>query len=149
MIRIAGALLLASACLAPVRGQDKPAAPASTSDAVKQLEHDWGDAEKAADTDNLSAILADDWVGLGPDGATQTKKEFLDNLKSGVMKVESVEFGPMHVKVIGTVAIVQGSDTEKSSMKGKDTSGKSVWMDVFAKRDGKWQAVRSQTATVK
>ena len=33
--------------------------------------------------------------------------------------------------------------------KGKDTSGKWVWMDVFAKRDGKWVAVRSQAAMVK
>jgi hypothetical protein len=55
----------------------------------------------------------------------------------------------MDVKVIGTVAIVQGSDTEKSSSKGKDTSGKWVWMDVFVKRDGKWQAMRSQSAMVK
>ena len=149
MIRIAAAFLLACACLGPVYGQDKPAVPATTSDAVKQLEHDWSDAEKAADVDKLSAILADDWVGLGPDGSRETKKEFLDNVKSGAMKLESFEFGPMHVKVIGTVAIVQGSDTEKSSLKGKDTSGKSVWMDVFAKHDGKWQAVRSQNATVK
>ena len=51
--------------------------------------------------------------------------------------------------VIGTTAIVQGSDTEKSSFKGKDTSGKWVWMDVFVMRDGKWQAVRSQSAMVK
>jgi Domain of unknown function (DUF4440) len=80
--------------------------------------------------------------------AKATKQEFLDNVKSGVSKLESFEFGPMDVKVIGTIAIVQGSDTEKSSYKGKDTSGKWAWMDVFAMRDGKWQAVRSQSAMV-
>jgi len=45
--------------------------------------------------------------------------------------------------------VVQGSDTEKSSMNGKDTSGKWVWMDVFAKRDGKWVAVRSESTKLK
>ena len=55
----------------------------------------------------------------------------------------------MDVKVIGSIAVVQGSDTEKSSNKGKDTSGKWVWMDVFVNRDGKWMAVRSQSAMVK
>ena len=45
--------------------------------------------------------------------------------------------------------MVQGSDTEKSSYKGKDTSGKWIWMDVFVKRDGKWVAVRSQDGMVK
>jgi len=43
---------------------------------------------------------------------------------------------------------VQGSDTEKSLMNGKDTSGKWVWTDVFVKRDSKWLVVRSQAARV-
>ena len=55
----------------------------------------------------------------------------------------------MDVMVMGTVAVVQGSDTEKSSMKGKDTGGKWAWMDVIVMRNGRWQAVRSQTAMVK
>jgi hypothetical protein len=53
------------------------------------------------------------------------------------------------VKVVGSTAIVQGSDTETSTTKGKDSSGKYVWTDVFANRGGKWQAVRSQNAMVK
>ena len=55
----------------------------------------------------------------------------------------------MDVKVLGRAAVVQGGDTEKSMANGKDTSGKWVWMDVFVMRDGKWVAVRSQSAMVK
>jgi len=40
-------------------------------------------------------------------------------VKSG----DSFDFGPMDVKVIGNVAVVQGSDTEKNTYKGTDTSG--------------------------
>jgi hypothetical protein len=54
----------------------------------------------------------------------------------------------MDVKVLGNVAVVQGSDTEKSLTNGKDTSGKWVWMDVFVKREGAWVVVRSQSAMV-
>ena len=50
--------------------------------------------------------------------------------------------------MIGNIAVAQGTDTEKSIFDGKDSSGKYAWMDVFAKRDGKWVAVRSQTAKV-
>ena len=56
--------------------------------------------------------------------------------------------GPMDVRVFGSIGVVQGSDTEKSSYKGKDTSGKYVWMDVFQKKNGKWQAVRSEVTKV-
>src|SRR5579863_4564898 len=151
------AIVLVSVCaFAGTAFAQTPAKPTATSvkapsvsQVVKQLEHDWVDAAKAADADKLGQILADDWVSIGPDGTKQTKKGDLADVKSGASKLESFEFGPMEVKVLGNVAVVQGSDTEKSTSKGKDSSGKYVWMDVFAKRDGKWQAVRSQTALVK
>jgi ketosteroid isomerase-like protein len=150
MKKISGVVVLLGLCVGLVfaRPQAAPAS-ASTGDALKQLERDWVDAAKAGDTDKLSAILADDWVGLEYDGSKETKKSAIADVKSGKSKLESLEFGPMDVKVLGNVGVVQGSDTEKSSMNGKDTSGKWVWMDVFAKRDGKWVAVRSQSAKLK
>jgi len=147
MKKVFGIALLLAAGFGTAYGQASKAA--TPSDALKQLEHDWVAAMKAGDTAKLSQIVADDWSGLGSDGAKSTKKEFLDNVKSGANKLTSFEFGPMDVMVSGNVAVVQGTDTEKSSFKGKDTSGKWAWMDVFMLRDGKWVAVRSQSAIVK
>lgn len=154
MKRLAGILLLACAFVGIVYSQTKKATPPATgtpsvSDAVKQLEHDWTNGAMANDVDKVGAVLAADWMGIGPDGARETREAYLADIKSGASKLTSFDFGPMDVKVIGSTAIVQGTDTEKSMGKGKDTSGKYAWMDVFAKRDGKWQAVRSQTAMVK
>jgi len=148
MIKTVCIFLLVGACLAPAYAQPKKPVASATVEALKQLERDWTDAQKAVDIDKLSQILADDWVGLGSDGTRSTKKDFLNDVKSGANKVTSFEFGPMEVKVLGTVGIVQGTDTEKSTNKGKDTSGKWAWMDVFVMRDGKWVAVRSQSAMV-
>ena len=154
MKKLAGAALLICACVgsAFAQAQTPPAAaPAkspSVSQALQQLEHDWVDAMKAGDTDKLGSILADDWVGLGYGAGKATKQSFLADVKSGASKMESFEFGPMDVKVLGKVAVVQGSDTEKSTSNGKDSSGKYAWTDVFVNRDGKWVAVRSQAAMV-
>jgi uncharacterized protein (TIGR02246 family) len=150
MNKIAGLALLVIAGIAVAMAQ-APAPSAkgpSASQAVKQLEHDWIDAEKAGDADKLGEVLADDWMSIGYDGKRSTKQEVLADVKSGKSKIESFEFGPMDVKVLGNVAVVQGSDTEKSTQGGKDTSGKWAWMDVFVKRDAKWVCVRSQTAMV-
>ena len=136
-------LLLACASILPIYGQ------AGDAEAVKQVERDWIDAQKAADVEKLGKIIGDDWQGLGFDGTKNTKQKFLADVKSGATKVQSIEVGPMDVKLVNGVAIVQGSDTEKSSYKGKDTSGKWAWMDVFVKRDGRWQAVRSQSTLIK
>ncbi len=147
-MKIVTMLFLVCACIGPVFGQGmKPSAMATTEE-LKQLERDWSDAQKAGDVDKLNQILAADWEGLEFDGSKITKAQFLNDTKAGTAKLESFDIGPMDVKVMGNIAVVQGSDTEKSSMKGKDTSGKWVWMDVFEKRDGRWQAVRSQASRV-
>jgi hypothetical protein len=149
------AVAIACVCVLPAFGQAPKgrgamkAEMAEISDTIQKLEHEWTDAEKSGDVEKLSQIVAADWKGLQPDGTTITRKELLSEVKSGAEKIESAEFGPMDVKVMGRVAVVQGSDTEKSSLKGKDTSGKWIWMDVFVNRNGNWVAVRSQGAMAK
>jgi uncharacterized protein (TIGR02246 family) len=147
-MKLVAAVLLVSACvgLTLAQSQTPPAKGPSVAEAVKQIEHDWVDAVKAGDADKVSEILADDWIGIGYDGVRETKKKHLAEMKSGTAKLESFEFGPMDVKVLGSVAVVQGSNTEKSTTAdGKDSSGKYAWMDVFVKRDGRWVIVRSQS----
>ena len=150
MKKLIAVVLFIAVCIGVSLAQaPKDAKGSGVADAVRQLEQDWTDAMKAADTNKLAEILGDDWTGLGYDGKKSTKKSYLAEIKSGSSKLESFEFGPMDVKVLGNVAIVQGSDTEKSTTNGKDSSGKWVWMDVFVKRGDKWVAVRSQSAQVK
>ena len=148
MVRGAAVIVFLSMSFSSAYAQASKSA-SGDADTIKQLERDWSEAQKTADVDKLGQILADDWIGLAYDGAMSTKKQALADVKSGTMKITSITMGPMDVKIIGNVAVVQGSDTEKSSLKGKDTSGKWVWMDVFVKQAGKWQAVRSQSAMVK
>ena len=115
----------------------------SVADQMKRLERDWTEAQRTGDTNRLNIILADDWVGVGVNGTKTTKAEYLSSYKARDSQFDSVEVGDLDIVVIGNVAIVQGSDKEQSTYKGKDSSGKYVWMDVFEKKDGKWQAVRS------
>jgi len=156
MKKIARLTLMVFACagMALAQAQTGPAAtmtPAkepSVADAVKQVEVDWENALKDGDAAKLSTYLADDWVAIDS-GNIVAKQAYLAGVKSGADKLESYVMGPMSVKVIGGVAIVQGTDTEKSSHNGTDTSGKWAWMDVFVKVNGKWVAVRSQADLVK
>jgi uncharacterized protein (TIGR02246 family) len=147
-MKLAVAILLVSACvgLAFAQSPTPPPQSPSVAETVKQIEHDWVDAAIAGDADKVSQILAVDWVGVGYHGSKETKQQHLAEMKSGTAKLQSFEFGPMDVKVLGSVAVVQGSNTEKSTTAdGKDSSGKYAWMDVFVKRDGRWVIVRSQS----
>jgi hypothetical protein len=96
----------------------------------------------------MDRIMADDWIGLDFQGNTNTKAQAIAHLKDGSSTTQSVDLGPMKVRVFGITAIVTGSDTEKSTYKGKDSSGKYVWTDIFVNRNGHWQAVSSESTKV-
>lgn len=149
MKKLIGLVLVLCTSMGVALSQDastkKPAKGGSgVADQLKKLEMDWTEAQKKADTDKLNQLLADNWTGLGPDGARMDKQQYIASFKAGDSKYESIEVGDMDVLVSGNTGIVQGSDTEKSTNKGKDSSGKYVWTDVFEKKNGKWQAVRSE-----
>jgi ketosteroid isomerase-like protein len=116
---------------------------AGVEQALMQMERDWTEANLKKDGATLDKILADDWVGQGLTGSA-TKAQALADLKSGDSKFDSITLGDMKVRVFGDTAVVTGSDDEKSSYKGKDTSGHWTWTDVFVKRQGRWQAAASQ-----
>jgi ketosteroid isomerase-like protein len=107
------------------------------------IENQWAEADKHKDAVALGRLLADDWVYLGPLGI-ETKAQHLAGLKSGDDNLESITLLDMKVRVFGSTAVVTGREHEKSSSKGKDTSGDYLWTDVFVKRLGHWQAVNSQ-----
>lgn len=122
---------------------------ASVQQTLMQLERDWGQAIAKNDAAAIDKFVADDWVIIDSEGNSTAKAEVMADLKSGANTTQSYELGPLKVRVFGNAAVVTGSDTEKSAYKGKDTSGKYVWTDVWVMRDGRWQAVATQITKVK
>jgi ketosteroid isomerase-like protein len=112
--------------------------------AIIQMEKDWAQAGIKKDTAATDRIIADDWIGVAFNGATLTKADVLNDLKSGATASQAIELGPLKVRVYGDTAIVNGSSTEKSTWQGKDSSGHYVLVDVFVNRNGRWQLVSSQ-----
>jgi ketosteroid isomerase-like protein len=138
-------VLISLMAFVPSKAQAKDT---SDIEAVKQVEQSMGSAMVAGDVDKLSQIYADDFATFGSDGKVITKQALLSDFESFHDKLEWFENGPMDVQVLGNVAVAQGSVKEKRSRNGKDTSGQSAWMDLLAKREGKWVVVRSAGAKV-
>ena len=111
-----------------------------------QMERDWTDAIVKHDAPVISRIIAEDWWETSWDGQSFGKAKALADLPLGT--TESITMDPITVRVFGDVAIVTAGDTEKSTYKGKDSSGHYVWTDVYMKRNGQWQAVATQGSKV-
>src|SRR6516225_9784601 len=112
-------------------------------ESIKQFEQEIGDAMVARNIEKLNQTYADDWVTIGSSGKIFTKETLLNDFKSGNHKLVSFENGPMDVRVLDDVALVQASVKEKRIQDGKDISGEFVFMDLLEKRAGKWLIVRT------
>jgi hypothetical protein len=87
-------------------------------------------------------------MGIDFEGTVLTKPQALTDIGSDSASLESTVLGDMKVRLYGNTAIVTGTDTEKSEYHGKDSSGVYLWTDVFVLRNGRWQAVSSQSTKV-
>ena len=117
-------------------------------ESIKQFEQEIGDAMVARNIEKLNQTYADDWATIGSSGKIFTKESLLDDFKSGNHQLVSFENGPIDVRVLGDVAVVQASVKEKRIQDGKDISGEFVFMDLLKKRAGKWVIVRTLGARV-
>jgi len=136
-------------CTPPARAPSADAKSASTESveqALTQMERDWAAAIVKHDATTISRIVAEDWSETSWDGTSFGKAQALADLPLGT--TESITMDPIKVRVFGQVAIVTTGDVEKSTYKGKDTSGHYVWTDVYMNREGQWQVVATQGSKV-
>ena len=103
----------------------------------------------AKDTATLSRLVADDWTIQSESGAPGTKAGFIHDIGSGKLIVRRFDLHDLHVKVVGDVAWVFGTDDEISSYGGKQSNGRYNRLDVWVRRDGHWVSVATQLTRVK
>ena len=136
------ALALPTIMLAKEKGTGASADVEAT---IKKIEQELTDSLLKSDTSVFEKYLASDYLGIGPDGVTQNKSELLADIKSGTLKLESSNLSDIKVQVADPdMAVVVYRSTDKGMYKGKDVTGEYRWLDVFVKRDGKWQIAIDQ-----
>src|SRR5207244_11142324 len=107
---------------------------------MKKIEQKILDGVRKSDTSAAEKYLTSDYLGVGPDGVIQNKAEFLSDIKSGTLKLESSKYSDMKVQVADAdMAVVMYRSNDKATYKGKDITGEYRWLGVFMKRDGNWQ----------
>jgi ketosteroid isomerase-like protein len=141
MLTLALGLALSTIALAKEKGTKASADKAT----LEKIEHEISEGILKGDPSAADKYVTSDYLGIGPDGATQNKSEFLSDIKSGTLKLESSTLSDLKVQVAdaGTAVVVYRT-TDKGTYKGKDITGEYRWLDVFVKRDGRWQIAIDQ-----
>lgn len=113
---------------------------------LKQLVRTWDEAFVKGDTATLDHLLAAEFEFVG--GAKKT--DYLSSFKTRAKDaIESALSTDLKVQIYGDAAIVTGIDTIGGKRQGEPYVSKWLYMDVWIKRDGRWQCVKTYSSATK
>jgi Domain of unknown function (DUF4440) len=135
-------LLLGSMVAAqPARAQDVK----SDQEVLIELERKWDAAFHSQDAAFIETVLADEFVATYGDGSRGDKAKELALARSFDQQVDSSRLDDFMIKVYRDTAVVWFTQYLVGPVKGKPTEVQYQYMDVWVVREGRWQAVASQS----
>ena len=116
----------------------------SPEDSVRAVESARAQALLHADTAALSRLVADEFVEISRLGTLRTKADNIRDIGSGDLRLLSVKYDSLAVRIYGDVAVLRGIADNTGTMRGFPFAGKIRYLRIFVRRDGRWQAVAMQ-----
>jgi len=107
---------------------------------LRDLVRAWDEAIVKGDADVMDRLLANEFMFV--DGLRRAAYFISIKTKSADTYVESAVSDDVRVQVYGNTAVVTGVDTIKGKNRGQPYENKYLYMDVWVKRDGRWQCVK-------
>lgn len=167
VVFVLGAVLVLGGCQKAQAPQANPPVATATPAAEKidtagitaqltRLEQDWADAVKDGNADTVKRIMADDIVVINPDGAASTKAAELEAIQAKTVTMDSWDIQEPKVVVLdannafvtGRGVIKSGKYKDPTTKRTINISGEYRFIDFYARRNGKWEAVASQTTPI-
>ncbi|MEO8433938.1 MAG: nuclear transport factor 2 family protein [Pyrinomonadaceae bacterium] len=103
----------------------------------------------AGDPSFHKQVLADDWSVIDATGRVRTKAEVLaESFGDPERKITLGKIDDIKVRTFGDWAVVTGRTHAAGEYRGEPFDVSLRFTDVFAQRDGKWQAVASHATLV-
>jgi len=108
---------------------------------VKKLNEDWIHSYPDKDTVTMARILADDLIMITPNGSRIGKQDILKNMASPSQQVKTSKVDKAEVRLVGNTALVFAEASFITVDNGKETPGRTSYLDIYEKRHGRWVAI--------
>jgi ketosteroid isomerase-like protein len=116
---------------------------------LKKVEEEWANAYVRHDGEPLKRILADEFITVGSNGKSHGKAEDIEELKSDRATYDYSTPYDLDIRVYGDVAVVIGRTKERGHYdSGRQFTNEYRWTDIFVKRQGRWQCIAAQVASI-
>ena len=110
---------------------------------VTDLDRAWNEAYLQHKCERLRDVLAEDWLGVFPNGETLTREKLIAAPAPPDLKVEQT-FSDFSLKLFGDTAVTTG----RVEVEAGDETVRQRFMRICAKRGGRWWAVAVQVVPV-
>ena len=141
-------VLLLLSVHAPLLVAQGSVASSTPEDSVRAVELARRQALLQGDTVALSRLVAEDFIEISRLGTVRTKADNMRDIASGNLKLTSVRYDSLTVRIYGDVAVLQGIAENAGTLRGLPFSGKIRYTRVFVRRSGRWQAVAMQQTSM-
>ena len=111
---------------------------------LQEIEDQLVAAWVAGDPSIHERVLSDDWGVIDAQGRMRNKAEVLEEMFRPGERSITGYIDDVNVRPYGDWAIVTGKTHVAGRYEGNDINVTLRFMDVFRRRDGKWQVVASQ-----
>ena len=116
---------------------------------LEKVEEDWANAYVRHDAAPLERILADEFITVGSNGQSHDKTKDIEELKSDSATYEYSTPYDLDIRVYGDMAVVVGRTKERGHYdSGRQFTNEYRWTDIFVKRQGRWQCIAAQVASI-
>ena len=116
---------------------------------LKKVEEDWANAYLRHDAAVLERILADEFISVGSNGKSHNKAQDIEELKTDSAIYEYSTPYDLEIRLYGDGAVVIGRTKERGHYdSGRPFVNEYRWTDIFVKRQGRWQCVAAQVASI-
>ena len=135
--------LLGVSCIHAVQRSDSTS---SVAEQITALERAWSNAVLTHDANAVSALLADDFIGIDGRGFVSDKAAELEEAKPPApRKVNLVLIGEslsdVHVRAFGETAVLTAINTARFSSDEGESTIRYRRTTVWVRHDGSWQCV--------
>lgn len=103
---------------------------------IIKIEREWVESRSKGDASFSESLLADDYIGITPQGATQTKAGFIAEVKLGSHRGMTADYIDTSVRVFGDVAVSTGRVAGVR------------YTRVYVKRQEKWRLIAAQATPI-
>ncbi|MGE0023090.1 MAG: nuclear transport factor 2 family protein [Hyphomicrobium sp.] len=137
-------IAIASICAASGGASAQQSGTAEVERYIRDSERQWAETVFTGDVSVIERILADDFLGIDPDGNFFDKAKMVADTREAPKEFISNRITEMKVRFFGDdTAVAQGDETWERRT-GIPRRARFVWTDTWILRNGKWQIVASE-----